>query len=455
MRRLPEQFQLHMFRWPLAVASAFTVITLLLFGFLYWQAAAYMTARMDAAVTHEADRLAENSDERRTEAIQARLQYDPRRIKLTALFAPDGRRLLGNIAAPLNLPLDAPARAAKLVRIDERGREAQVVRVVARRLPNGDVLVVGRNVDELGELAHIVREALVIGILPTFALAIAAGMALTDRTRRRIEEVTRTAQRIVAGDLRERLPIRGANREFTRLAHVLNGMLDEIERLVQEISGVGDDIAHELRTPLTRARAILERGRANSRTVEELQAVVDRAIAGLDRSLAITTALLRIAEIEHSRRLDGFGEVDLAGIVRELGELYQPIAEDRNIHLSVTAADRAPLRGDRDLLLEAIANLIDNAIKFTPAGGRVDVALHSRAGEHVVRVADDGPGIPGPERDVVTRRFYRSDKSRHTPGFGLGLTLVAAIARLHGFRLSIGGSPGCVVEFSCPRALAI
>jgi signal transduction histidine kinase len=196
----------------------------------------------------------------------------------------------------------------------------------------------------------------------------------------------------------------------------------------------------------------LERGRANARTVEEARAVLDRAIGGLDQSLSIVTALLRIAEIEHNRRLAGFGEVALAELVREVGDLYEPIAEEKRVDLHVAVNDEPAVQGDRDLLLEAIANLVDNAVKFTPEGGRVDLALIRAEGESVVRVSDTGPGIGEDEREIVVRRFYRSDRSRQTQGVGLGLSLVAAIVKLHGFRFTMAPGPGCVVEIGCPRA---
>jgi signal transduction histidine kinase len=226
-------------------------------------------------------------------------------------------------------------------------------------------------------------------------------------------------------------------------------MLGEIEALIHEIAGVGDDIAHDLRTPLTRVRVRLERGRERATTLEELRGVADQAIAGLDQSLAIITALLRIAEIEHSRRLEGFSQVGLAPLLREVGDLYDPIAEDKGVALRVEAADGATVHGDRDLLFEAVANLVDNAVKFTPAGGCVELALSRRDGETIVGVRDTGPGIPESERDAVTRRFYRADKSRRTEGLGLGLSLVAAIVKLHGFRLAIAAGPGCTVEIVC------
>jgi signal transduction histidine kinase len=160
---------------------------------------------------------------------------------------------------------------------------------------------------------------------------------------------------------------------------------------------------------------------------------------------------LRIAEIEHSSRLDGFSEVRLAPLVREVGDIYDPIAEDKGVALRIEAADDAVVHGDRDLLFEAVANLVDNAVKFTPEGGRVEVALLAREGERVIRVSDTGPGIPETEREAVTKRFYRSDKSRSTKGLGLGLSLVAAIVKLHGFRFAIVAGPGCTAEIACPR----
>jgi signal transduction histidine kinase len=273
---------------------------------------------------------------------------------------------------------------------------------------------------------------------------------LSLRALDRLSDVNRRILRIVAGDLRERLPTRGRNDPFDQLAVSVNRMLGEIEALILEIAGVGDDIAHDLRTPLTRVRVRLERGRVHAATLAELRAAVDQGIAGLDQSLAIITALLRIAEIEHSRRLEGFSQVPLAPLLREVGDLYEPIAEDKHVALRVEAADEATVHGDRDLLFEAVANLVDNGVKFTPEGGRVELVLLRREGETVIRVSDTGAGISEVEREAVTKRFYRSDKSRRTEGLGLGLSLVAAIVKLHRFRFTIAAGPGCTVEITCP-----
>jgi signal transduction histidine kinase len=203
--------------------------------------------------------------------------------------------------------------------------------------------------------------------------------------------------------------------------------------------------------PLTRARLILERGRASSSTLEQLQMVADKTIEGIDQSLSIVTAILRLAEIEKSQRSAGFGKVALADLIREVADMYEPIAEDKGIVLITNSPPELSAYGDRDLLIEAVANLVDNAVKFTPAGGRVEVGLFLGTGESVVRVKDTGAGISEHERDSVLKRFYRSDKVRHTSGLGLGLNLVAAITKLHGFRFTIVPGPGCVVEIACPH----
>jgi PAS domain S-box-containing protein len=225
----------------------------------------------------------------------------------------------------------------------------------------------------------------------------------------------------------------------------------QLEEALQEAKVVGDNIAHDLRTPLTRVRIRLERGREHASTLEEFRAVADQAIAGLDQLLTTITALLRITEIEHSRRRERFGEVQLAPLIRDVGDLYGPIAEDKGVTLWAEAPDGATVQGDRDLLFEAVVNLVDNAVKFTPEGGRVELVLLCKEGETVIRVIDTGPGIPEIEREAVTQRFYRSDKSRNTKGLGLGLSMVAAIIKLHDFRFRISAGPGCTAEIACPN----
>jgi signal transduction histidine kinase len=447
---LPEFVRTTTFRWALLVASMFAVYMLVLFGVIYWRTGQYLTARSDAVVTQQAAVFAAGTLEEQLIAIEQLLKQDPRNVQHAGLFAPNGHRIAGNLErVPPELKADGLARGA-VIPVGPSGAGRQVVRAVAHSVPGGGVLVIGRDVDETTQISEIVAETLAVGLLPALALSIAAGMLLSIRAQRRVAQVNQSVQRIVAGDLYQRLPVRGVDDPFDRLATIVNGMLERIEVLIQEVAGVGDDIAHDLRTPLTRVRVALERGRANARTLEESQAVIDRAIVGLDQSLTIITALLRIAEIEHTRRLAGFGEVPLADLLREVCDMYEPIAEEKHVAIEVHAAMAPIVHGDRDLLLEAVANLVDNAIKFTPGGGKVQVVLLDDQHQSIIRVTDTGPGISAEERDMVARRFYRSDRSRQTKGAGLGLSLVAAIVKLHGFRLAISSGPGCVVEIICP-----
>jgi signal transduction histidine kinase len=433
------------------VAAIFAAYILLLFGIIYSRTEHYLTSRSDAVVTLQAQTFAAEPPERQLAAIDELLRQDPRKVQNAGLFTPDGQRLTGNLLrVPSDLRIDGPAQPS-LVPVGPSGAKTQIVRAVARRLPDGKVLVIGRDVDEVVAITGIVGESLAVGLLPALCLSIAAGILLSIRAQKRVEEVARRAERIVAGDLRQRLPTNGGNDSFDKLAAIVNRMLDRIEALVHEIAGVGDDIAHDLRTPLTRVRVALQRGRANSKTLEDSQAVFDKAIRGLDQSLAIITAILRIAEIEHNRRLAGFSKVALAALIREVGDLYEPIAEEKGITLQIQADDEITVHGDRDLLFEAVANIVDNAIKFTPKGGQVWVALMDGDGECVVRISDTGPGISEDEHEIVTRRFYRSDRSRQAQGVGLGLSLVAAIVKLHGFRLTIAPGPGCVIEVASPH----
>jgi signal transduction histidine kinase len=449
--RLPELARTSTFRWTLAIAGAFVLSTLLLFGFVYWQTADYMTRTTDTLLTEDLARIAATSTKAQLDTIAARLRRDPRRVRVAALFDRDGRRIAGNIEGlPEKLVPDV-LTDTMVVRIEGNERESQQVHLIARVLPSGETLVLGRNMDQINEFAEIVAHALLLGLIPAAALALAVGMVASLRARDRLSEVNQRIQRIVAGDLRERLPTRERSDPFDQLAAGVNRMLDEIGGLIQEIAGIGNDIAHDLRTPLTRVRVRLERGRDRAKTLDELRAVADQAISGLDQCMTVITALLRIAEIEHSRRLDGFSEVRLAPLLREVGDLYDPIAEDKHVTLAIEAKDEATVHGDRDLLFEAVANLVDNAVKFTPEGGHVDLALLRREHETVIRVKDTGCGINESEREAVTKRFYRSDKSRGTEGLGLGLSLVAAIVKLHGFRFAIGAGPGCTAEIACPQ----
>jgi signal transduction histidine kinase len=452
--QLPEFTRSTTLRWTVLVAGIFAAFIVALLGFVYLKTESDLTMRSDRVIASQMGVLADLPPERRLDAINEHLKQDPDRVQLAGLFGSNGRRIAGNLeSVPSDLKTDNAVQSAVVDRIDESGREKQTVRLLARSLPNGDLLVIGRNVDEIGEIARVVGRALALGLVPAVLLCLAVGVALSARARKRIVEVNERVQRIVAGDLHERLPHRNTDDPFSKLAMIVNGMLDEMETLIHHLAGVGNDIAHDLRTPLTRARLTLERGRTSATTLEQLQMVADKTIEGLDQSLSIITAILRLAEIEKSQRSAGFGKVALADLIREVGDMYEPIAEDKGIALLIHSPHQLTAHGDRDLLIEAVANLVDNAVKFTPAGGQVEIGLFRGNGETIVRVKDTGSGISAQERDAVLRRFYRSDKVRQTSGLGLGLNLVTAIVKLHGFRFTIVPGSGCVVEIACPYVL--
>jgi signal transduction histidine kinase len=439
------------FQWALTVAGVFAIFVIVLFGFIYWQTDQYLIARSDRMIARQLSVIAALPGERQPDAIDEHLRQDSRGVQYAGLFAADGRRIAGNLEQfPPELKQDDSVQGLSVVRTLPAGRETHVIRAIARRMPNGDALAIGREVDETREISHVVGQAFALGLLPAFCLCLLAGAWLSMRAQERVEEVNQRVQRIVAGDLSERLPHRDVDEPFSNLAAIVNGMLDEMETMIHALAGVGNDIAHDLRTPLTRARLALERGRTNATTLEQLQAVADKAVTNIDHSLTIITALLRLAEIENSRRSAAFGNVALHEMIREICDIYEPIAENKNISLRVDAEHRLNVRGDRDLLLEAVANLVDNAIKFTPEGGSVNLELLRGDSETIVRVSDTGPGISEQEREAVLRRFYRSDKVRSTPGVGLGLNLVAAIVKLHGFRLAVHSGRGGRLEIICP-----
>jgi signal transduction histidine kinase len=451
MMRQAQIIRSNTFRRALAVAGVLAAFVIALFGFIYWQTDRYLIARSDRMIASQLNVIAALPGERRLDAIDEHLRQDSRGVQYAGLFAADGHRITGNLEQfPPKLKMNDSVQSLSIVRTLPSGRQTRVIRAIARRMPNGDTLAIGREVDETREISHVVGQALGLGLLPAFCLCLLAGAWLSMRAQERVEEVNQRVQRIVAGDLRERLPYRDVDEPFSKLAGIVNGMLDEMETMIHALAGVGNDIAHDLRTPLTRARLALERGRTNATTMEQLQAVADKAVANIDQSLTIITALLRLAAIENSRRSAAFGSVALHEMLREVCDIYEPIAENKNINLRVEVEHRLDVRGDRDLLLEAIANLVDNAIKFTPEGGKVDIELLRREGEAIVRVTDTGPGISEQEREAVLRRFYRSDKIRSTPGVGLGLNLVAAIVKLHGFRLAIHSGQGGRLEIICP-----
>jgi signal transduction histidine kinase len=446
--RVPEVMHTSTFRWFSLLSAGCAICMLLTSGFLYWQTSSYVIAGVDRFVADLADTFSALPPPARMEVLREHLKQDSRYAKLIGLFDSDGNRIFGNIESPRALRSNALATKVAVVRIDGLQREEQTVRAVARQLADGTMLVVGRSVGELDQIGASLGRALAVGLIAVLGLGFTGAVLVGAKLRRRMALVNRLAERIETGELSGRMPVVGTNDPFDELATLFNRMFDRIEDLIGGVAAVGEGIAHDLRTPLAHVRLVLERGREKAGDLGQLQAVVDRAITGLDRSLTVVTALLRIAEIEYTRRRSGFGNVQLAELVHAVGELYQPIAEHRGVSLTLKAGQEIMVWGDRDLLFEATTNLVDNALKFTPPGGRVELSLSSAEQGGILRVSDSGPGIPPGERDFVTRRFYRSEQASEKSGLGLGLSLVAAVTELHGFNFSISSGPGCIAQIA-------
>ncbi len=376
---------------------------------------------------------------------------DLHRLTVSGLFRDDGTPLRGNLKTlPDDLPRNGKATLLDKFKLASSEDADEPMILVGRSLADGRILVIGRNVQELVNLQEAVGRALALGVIPMALLALGAGAILSQRMNRRLKSAQRALDDIQRGRLHRRLPVSAANDEIDHLAEGVNVMLAELEQAIHELHHVGNNIAHNLRTPLARARAHLEHAQ---RLVSDRTDVIDlleRALSGLNQTISITTAMLRIVQLEAGRARASFREVDLAELLQEVTELYGPLAEEKDTALTLTL-NRAPyIRGDRDLLLEALASLADNAIKFTPGGGRIHLTLADSAQGPLIEVRDSGPGIPPEHRLSVFKRFYRANQSPNIPGNGLGLTLVAAVVKLHGFSIEIkDASPGCIFQVKC------
>jgi signal transduction histidine kinase len=328
-----------------------------------------------------------------------------------------------------------------------------LLRAMLETFANGDRLLVGRDIGDLDSFTDQMKLAVISGIALIFVLAAVASILVTRRTVGRIESINATSRAIMQSGLDKRIPLRGTNDEWDRVAENLNQMLDRIETLVGEVKQVSDNVAHDLRTPLTRMRGRLEKAYHGQRDGAGDQSLIGDTIADLDAVLRIFSSLTRIAQIETRERKGAFRTVNLVEIAGEVVELYDAAAEPDGTRLTIVGEREVLVTGDRDLIFDAIANLVDNAIKHGRAGGHVVVANEIIDGRPVVSIADDGPGIPADQHEHVFKRFYRLEQSRYTPGNGLGLSLVAAVARLHGARIEMrDNSPGLklMLWFSAP-----
>jgi signal transduction histidine kinase len=442
-----EVFNERAFRLALGFALTISVATAAAFAFIYLQVSRADVDQVSAILVDEAAKSAGDSEADLRRALELRLTRDIRRLDFVALIDPKGQLIFGNVPVTLHIPIDAKAHFLKEDVLPDANGDKDPAIFVARRRADGGVLLLGRSLREDYDLQETLLRALAIALLPTVLLILAIGAWFAHRASQRFKRVHDAIVRIMKGDLDLRLPFAGED-DIDKIARAVNLMLDEIARLLDHLKSAGDNIAHDLRTPLAVARAKLERALDNESGTEQLREALEAALAQIEKVSLTVSAILRISAVEHGPRETQFKDFDLAAVCAQLLDFYEPLAESQAVTLIAAADQPVPMRGDQDLMREALSNLIDNAIKFTPAGGTVRIEAGIVDGLPFAVVSDTGVGIPLQERGKIFDRFYRGAHSGKSPGHGLGLSIAATIARLHGFKLTVeDNNPGARFEF--------
>lgn len=425
-----------------------------LLGFVYISTAGFMARQTDETIQSEITGLAEQY--RRgglvglTRVVIERSRNQ--RHSLYLLTDPRGTPLAGNLDGwpSGEAPEDGWIRFTYERPMGE-GSEDRAARARTFRLLGGFQLLVGRDVADRQELDALLRWSLAWAGGITLGLGLIGGLLMSRNALRRIEGINRASRAIMAGDLSQRVPLTGSGDELDRLAENLNAMLAQIEELMTAMREVTDNVAHDLRSPLSRLRSRLEVTLMQPPSVEAYRDALQETIEETERLLATFNALLDIARAEGGAERQAMTPLDLAQLARDVADLYAPVAEDQGVTLLVSAPEPASVRGNRHLLSQALANLVDNAVKYTPAGGTVRVETALRTDGVELTVADTGPGIPEADRERVFDRFVRLEASRHTPGSGLGLSLVRAVAHLHRAGVELqDAAPGLRVRLHFP-----
>jgi signal transduction histidine kinase len=360
------------------------------------------------------------------------------------------RPLAGNLAAwPRELP-DTPGEHAVMVD-DLAGKHTHTL-LVRSTLPGGYHLLVGRDLSLFLPLERRFAWGLTAAVTFLFVVGVAGAILIRRELLVRVEGIRQTVAAIMQGDLRHRLPTRRSGDELDTLSQTLNGMLDHIEHLIAGISNVSNSIAHDLRTPLAELRSRLEELSLTRPPPSETFAEIEAAVADVDRVMRIFSALLRLAEIDSGARRSGFVRVDAAAVAAEVVEFYEPAAEQKGVVFSFQTSGEAAVAGDPVLLAQAVSNLIDNSLKSVSERGAISVRVGPRAdGSVEIAVSDDGPGIPDADKPKAAERFFRGDTSRGSPGVGLGLSIVDAVAKLHGGVLHLlDNHPGLIARMVLP-----
>ncbi len=444
-------------RFALFFTAFFAVAATAAAVILWWNTAGALDRQVDAAIRSDAAALV---DRRRDPdiavlvgAIEDRIALDITNEGLYLLLAPDGRKMAGNLESwPIEASGEQPWIRMPLLR-EGTVSEARLLRM---ELASGHRLLVGRDVAEKLRLRALLSEGIAWAASASAAIALFGAWALRRALERRLRPVYGTAEEIATGDLTRRVPLSDHDDEFDRLGRTMNAMLDRIAQLMEGVRNVSNAIAHDLRTPIARARAKLEEAMVSAKDEEALRTALEQGINDLDNIARVFQAVLRIAEVEAGARRAAFAGVDLGPALADAAELYEVAAEARGQGFVVEFPPSLPLVGDRDLLMQAVANLLDNALKFTPEGGTVRLSAVLKPGVVEVAVADDGPGLRPADRARAGERFFRADTARSTPGSGLGLSLVRAVVALHGGEATLDDThpgterPGLTVTLRLP-----
>ncbi len=454
MKRLARIFGSFTFRLALTYTLVFGASVGGLFYFVFWTTSGFAERQVEATINAEITSLGESYGSGGLSslilAVNRRASPNVNRDGIYLLVDSLGTPLAGNLRN-WPQPVETDDLWINFSINDLRGAEPALADVRARQLldpQTGIRLLVGRDVREARDFRKLLLDSLNIGLAATLALGVFGGFIFSRTVMGRVESITRTCRRIMSGDLAQRVPVRRHNDEMGELADSINAMLDQIERLMKGMRQVSESVAHDLRTPLTRLRSRLESALRRSTDVSERE-FIEAALADADSLLATFAALLRVARAEAGAK-SNFVEVDLHAIAEDVADLYGPLAEEKDVNFVTRFEPGLSARGDPNLIAQALANLIDNAVKYTDKGS-VTAVLTRQDGCPVFIVADTGPGIPDGFKDKVLERLFRMEESRTSPGSGLGLSLVAAVAKSHALGLKLeDNTPGLRVTLKFP-----
>lgn len=463
MTALGKLFRTTTFKLTLVYLVVFALFAAFLLGYFALNTRRLITEQITDTVTAELTGLSEQyrlgGVRRLVDVVDARARRPGSSLYLVTTF--NGDALAGNVSPLDPKVLDSPGWSEiPYRRLEEADRSEHYALVRVFQLSGGFRLLVGRDLEERQRLYDIIIDAGRWSIAIVVVLGLIGGFFVTRRVLRRIDAMTETTRTIMTGDLSGRLPVAGTNDEIDRLAINLNEMLERIEALMAGLKEVSDNIAHDLKTPLTRLHNRAEQALRAAKGESEYRAALEQTIEESEGLIRTFEALLMIARAESGHAREGMAEFDAAEIARDIGELYEPVAEEKGIGLKIEAQAAAPVNGNRELVSQALANLIDNAIKYA---GPERARANGESAQVVVRalndgdrilltVADNGPGISEQDRARVTERFVRLEQSRSQPGSGLGLSLAAAVARLHGGELKFeDNAPGLKSIIALPR----